>query len=129
MQTPLQTATLQAVMLMRMKQSRARVSETTLKMLAGRRHLRADFVVDVMKSMADLNWIMIELDAGGFGLITRKALEGAKSVLVEDSLTDSEQKAIKGGVFTLAKFEDELRLASDEACPVKRPNRQGTGML
>lgn len=113
MQNFQQTAILLAAMLTRTNQSRARVSETTLKTLAGKQHLRADFVVNVMEAMADLNWIMIELDSSGFGLITRRALEGAKPVRAQDSLTESELAAIKRGVFSLAKFEEEVRRDED----------------
>ncbi len=79
MRTVEETALLLSLILKRSEQTRARISESTIRKVAGRRHLRGAFV-NMLKDQLDiLGLSMSELDRGGYGLIRASILEGASS--------------------------------------------------
>jgi hypothetical protein len=97
MHTPRDTATLLAVILIRSKQTRARVSTITIKILAKRRLLRSAFILELSGELADLSWIFFELASGGFAAVQAKALEAAKPVTVRRFLKDEERRKLNRG--------------------------------
>jgi hypothetical protein len=84
-----ETALLLAVLLKRSGERRARVSEKTLKLLGQRKRLRSAFVVDISKNLADFGLCIIELDAGGFGIVRAKSLEAAKAITVKRLMAET----------------------------------------
>lgn len=106
--TPEETACLLAVILNRSGQSRARVSTKTIKVLGRRKNLRSAFVVSLTTAMADRHeWLLSELDSGGFGAVQAKALEAAKPVTGKRYLTDDERKMLRRDDADLSAFESE----------------------
>ena len=106
-----ETALLLAVLLKRSGERRARVSEKTLKLLGQRKRLRSAFVVDISKNLADFGLCIIELDAGGFGIVRAKSLEAAKAITVKRLMTSEERAYIKGGA--LGEFKEEFKKVSE----------------
>lgn len=113
LKTPLQTALMLALILMRSELARARLSTVTVRLCAGRKHLKAAFIRRLIVNMEDLNWAMAELDTGGFGCIRIRGLEGAKPVTAKKYLTEDEIKAMRKGLLDYDGIEAELALAPD----------------
>jgi hypothetical protein len=102
-----QTAIVLVVILNRSAQPRARVSAKTIKMLAGRKHLRRAFVAELTDALAEYSWTLSEIDSGGFAVMRTKALEAAKPVTAKRWLTDHERRALKRGKANWSAFETE----------------------
>ncbi|MHB8562409.1 MAG: hypothetical protein ACYDDA_00415 [Acidiferrobacteraceae bacterium] len=106
------TALLLSVLLQRSKDRRARVSDKTFKLLGRRERLRSAFVVEVSENLAaDFGLCMIELDAGGFGIVRAKSLEAAKTITVKRLMTPEEQACITKG--DLSQFKGEVGETED----------------
>lgn len=86
-----QTAVLIAALFYRSKQTRARISEAVVKALSERTRLTIAYTHRLQAILdRDYSLILVELDTGGFGVISAKALGGAKPIttklLTEDEL-------------------------------------------
>ena len=86
MRTPEETALLIALLLKRSEQTRARISEATIRKLSGRRHIRSAFVSMLLQHLDDLGLNMSELSRGGYGVIKASVLEGAPAVTAKKYL-------------------------------------------
>lgn len=103
-----QTACVLAVMLKRSDQTRARISEKTLRLVSHRSSLRLAFLSELKVALDAYGWILVDLEIGGFGVVQAKALEAAKAVTAKRWLSsdDKAELAKKDPDFTV--FEDEL---------------------
>jgi len=88
MRTAEEAALLLALLLTRSEQTRARVSEKTIRKVSGRRHIRSAFVGMLMDHLADLGINMSELERGGYGLLRSSVLEGAPAITAKTHLAD-----------------------------------------
>lgn len=64
--------------------TRARISEKTIARLAERRRLRNMFVRELTLALDDRSWALLELNRGGFGLLSIDVLEGARPITLPD---------------------------------------------
>lgn len=107
MRTVEETALLLALLLKRSEQTRARISEATIRKVAGRRHLRGAFV-NMLKDQLDvLGLSMSELDRDGYGLIRASILEGAPPVTAKKHIADVLAK-LRQGKLDFDKVREEL---------------------
>lgn len=81
--TPETVALRLAVLLKRSEKTRARVSEKTLRILAGRSTLRDSLVGSVRDALEDLGVVSVRLERGGYALVASSALEGAPIALAK----------------------------------------------
>jgi hypothetical protein len=114
MRTAKETAALLAVILNRSEQTRARISSKTIKLLGSRMNLRSAFVVEIVDALAEYDWILFELAAGGYGAVQAKALEAAKSVTARRMLTDEERRALRRGAEDMQAFLQEAEPEREE---------------
>lgn len=113
--TPRETALALAVLLARSKQTRARLSATTIKIVSGgRERLKSAFVVSTAAALADYSWLLVELDTGGYAAIQGKSLEAAKPVTAKKLFSDEERKALRRGIADLARWREEIALPLKE---------------
>ncbi|MBV7556107.1 hypothetical protein KW841_27530 [Pseudomonas sp. PDM28] len=77
-----------AVLLKRSGKTRARISEKTLRILAGRSTLRESLIVSVRDALEDLGIVSVRLDRGGYALVASSALEGAPSALAKNLMPE-----------------------------------------
>jgi hypothetical protein len=96
MKTAEETALLMALLLKRSEQTRARISEATIRKLSGRRHIRSAFISMLLQHLDDLGLNMSELDRGGYGLIKASVLEGAPAVTAKKHLLEVLAKLDQG---------------------------------
>lgn len=108
-----QVALLAAVMLKRSEKSRARVSEKTIKHLAGRTTLRSAFTADLRAWLEDFGVLLVQLDRGGFALVAITALEGAPTVLSKNHVLE-ERKGLMSGNLDENKLLEELGIADED---------------
>lgn len=108
-----QVALLAAVMLKRAEKSRARVSEKTIKNLAGRTTLRAAFITDLRAWLEDFGVLLVQLDRGGFALVAITSLEGAPTVLSKNYVLE-ERRALIAGNLAEDKLLEELGIAGED---------------
>ncbi|MES2130430.1 MAG: hypothetical protein V4463_24425 [Pseudomonadota bacterium] len=109
-----QVALLTAVLLKRSDKTRARVSEKTIKNLAGRTTLRTAFVADLRKWLEDFGVLLVQLDRGGFALTSIASLEGAPTILSKNYVLE-ERRALIAGSLGEDKLLDELGITGEEA--------------
>lgn len=107
-----QVALVMAVMIKRAEKTRARVSERTVKTLAGRNTLRDAFVFELRQSLEDFGVLLVRLDRGGFALVAISALEGAPTVLAKE-LVSAERKGLQAGTLDEQALLRELGLSGD----------------
>lgn len=103
-----QTARILAEILERSGQARARVSRTTLQLIARRHSLRSTFIIQIIDELSSHGWLLAELDAGGFGAIRIKSLEAAKTVTAKRVLTGGEFLMVKNGKSFQEIFGDKI---------------------
>lgn len=104
-----QTALLLAVMMLRSEQTRARVSIKTLKLLSRRVRLHWAFAQEVREELeVNHRLIMFEIDSGGYGVVSAKAVEAAKPLTAKSWLTEVERSSIRKGKAKWSDFEAEL---------------------
>jgi hypothetical protein len=108
-----QVALLIAVLLKRAAKTRARVSEKTVKALAGRTTLRSAFTTDLRAWLEDFGVLLVQLDRGGFALVTTAALEGAPTVLAKD-FVHVERRELMAGTLQENALLAELGIADEE---------------
>lgn len=111
MRTRQETAILLAVLFRRSGLARVRVSETTIRLLSDRRLLKSSFIADVNDRLADYGIYLIELDTGGYALISAKSLEGAKTATVKRLMPDELDDIRDGLPLDFKKLDKE---ASDD---------------
>jgi hypothetical protein len=110
--TPRQTAILLVTILHASNQSRARLSSSTIKHLAGRAALKYGFFYPLVDEMADLDWTLVEL-ASGYAAIRTSTLEAAKAVTAKNWLSEDLKAARKKGKINFEALEKELSLEVD----------------
>jgi hypothetical protein len=93
------TALLVATLLKRSGQRRARISESTIRILSKRRTLRDSFKERLRAELDDIGIHLVQLERGGFGVIPINALDGAPAITAKKYLADELKK--------LKKDEDE----------------------
>ncbi len=108
MQTANETAILVATILRRSGQTRARISDKTIRLLAKRKRLRKAFLVDLDQAAEDFGVLFCELDTGAYGVFSMTSLEGAKTVTAKKFLSDVELIALKKGKLSFSALLDEL---------------------
>lgn len=106
-------ALLVAILLKRAEKTRARVSEKTIKNLAGRSTLRTAFTTDLRAWLEDFGVLLVQLDRGGFALVAIASLEGAPTVLSKNYVLE-ERRALISGEFDENKLLEELGIAGEE---------------
>ena len=109
---PKEVALLMAVMLKRAEKTRARVSEKTVKTMAGRSALRDAFVFELRQSLEDYGVLLVRLDRGGFALVAISALEGAPTVVAKEHVSE-ERRALREGTLDTRAMLEELGLSAD----------------
>lgn len=116
MRTPQDTALLIVGIFHRSGERRARVSQLTLRLLGGRKHLRSAFIVAVCEILAmDFDLIMVELASGAFGIMQTKPLEGAKPITAKRWLSEEELHSVKRGVPNFRMFRKEIAAHESDA--------------
>jgi hypothetical protein len=91
-----QTAVLVAALLKRSEQRRARISESTIRVLSRRRTLRDAFKESLRAELDDMGIHLVQLERGGFGIIPINALDGAPAITAKKYLPDELKKLKKG---------------------------------
>ncbi len=102
MRTIEQTAVLIVLLVTKAGLSRARLSNQTILRLSKRRLLRSAFLGRLTAELDDFGYKLMEIEGGGFGIISIKALEGAKMITAKRYLQDELDQLRK-----CAKEEDE----------------------
>jgi len=90
------TALLVAALLKRSGQRRARISESTIRVLSKRRTLRDSFKERLRAELDDIGIHLVQLERGGFGVIPINALDGAPAITAKKYLVDELKKLKKG---------------------------------
>ncbi|GGX23289.1 hypothetical protein [Undibacterium macrobrachii] len=108
-----QVALIIAVLFKRSEKTRARVSEKTIKSLARRTTLRSAFTSDLRCWLEDFGILLVQLDRGGFALVTIAALEGAPTILAKNYVKE-ERKALASGTLNEDTLFEELGITSEE---------------
>jgi hypothetical protein len=115
MRTHEETATLIALLFKRSKQTRARLSTVTLRVLSKRRSIRRAFLTRVIDNLDDRGLILMEIDRGGYGLLSSSALDGATPVTAKKYLKDvlNEKKPVNFKDIN-KELEEDLGLDNEE---------------
>ena len=108
--TAFETALLVGWLLKKGGTPRARVSESTIRKLSKRRHLRSAFIEELRRTLDDLGVLFVEIDRGGFGVQRHTALNGAPALTAKRYLLDDLGKLDKGEL----DFEDIEKELEDE---------------
>ena len=114
MRTPIQTAILLSVLFKRSELSRVRISQKTLKLLSYRFRLKSAFVVSVSDAIADFGLYLIELDTGGYALVSAKSLEGAKAVTAKRLMGDMLKRLVDGSELDFESLEEEALAEAED---------------
>lgn len=78
-----------AVLLKRSGKTRGRVSDKTMRLLAGRpKQLRVPLIARIRDRLDDLGISLMGLDRGGFALVASAALEGAPPMTAKSIMPD-----------------------------------------
>lgn len=85
---PRESALLLALLFKRSGKTRARVSVLTVKKLSQRKTLRTAFLEQLTNELDDLGIVLIELERGGFGLLSSTALNGAPAITATQYLKE-----------------------------------------
>lgn len=102
-----ETALLTALLLKRSKLKRARISGATIRKLSRRSQLRRVFVGRFEEHLDDLGLVLVELERGGFGIMTSGGLEGAPAITAKKYLKDDLER-LRGGETTFENIRVEL---------------------
>ena len=105
--SPYETALLLAVLLKRADKPRGRISELTLKKLAGRAMLREAFLAYLKYELEEFSLVMSRLKRGGFALLDVSSLEGAPAITAKLLMAET-LKDLKSGAITFPDLEDEI---------------------
>ncbi|WP_257285873.1 hypothetical protein [Endozoicomonas sp. SESOKO1] len=114
MRTPRESALLLALLYKRSGKTRARVSALTVKRLSKRQYLRTAFIEQLIIELDHFGIVLIELDRGGFGLISSSALNGAPTIKAKNYLMEDLNRLKKGKIdFNDILYEFNPELAED----------------
>jgi hypothetical protein len=115
-QTTERTAVLVAALLKRSGQRRARISESTIRVLSKRKTLRDAFKERLRSELDDLGIHLVQLERGGFGVIPIRALNGAPAITAKRYLGDELKKLRKESDddALFGKLRDEVDEDADE---------------
>lgn len=109
---PWQVAALIAELMKRSGQSRARLSDVTIKKLAGRVKLENSIREQIRMDSLDYGYLLHKLEGkgptSGTVVIALSALYAAKPLKVTSLFDDNERKAIVDGTFDFIKLHEEL---------------------
>jgi len=109
---PWQVAALIAELMKRAGQSRARLSEVTLKKLAGRLKLETSIREQIRLDCLDYGYLLYKLEGkgptSGTVVIAISAMHAAKPLKVSSFFDDDERTAITNGTFDFTKLHEEL---------------------
>ncbi len=112
-----QVAALVARMMQKSGQTRARISDKGMRVLAGRSRLEASVREQIRLDALDYGYLIHRLDGtGGVSgnvVIALSALASAKPIKRSDAFTDDEWQSIKNGTFDFDSLNDTL-LGEDE---------------
>jgi hypothetical protein len=111
-------AALIAELMKRSGQSRARLSDVTLKKLAGRVKLETSIREQIRLDCLDYGYLLHKLDGkgstSGTAVIAISALHAAKPIKATSFFDDTEKKAISDGTFDFVRLHEELLGESDD---------------
>ena len=111
-----ETAILVALLLKRSGQKRARLSESTIRVLSKRKTLRDAFKERLRSELDDIGIHLVQLERGGFGIIPINALDGAPAITAKKYLGDDLKKLKKSdGDAFFGKLRKEVEEDADEA--------------
>ena len=111
-----ETAILVALLLKRSGQKRARLSESTIRVLSKRKTLRDAFKERLRSELDDIGIHLVQLERGGFGIIPINALDGAPAITARKYLGDDLKKLKKSdGDAFFGKLRREVEEDADEA--------------
>jgi len=109
---PWQVAALIAEMMKRGERTRGRLSEVTLKALAGRKKLETSIRTQIHSDALDYGYLMYKLDpkgpTSGTVVIALSALHAAKPMKAKEWFDEDELRAIKDGSFDFSDLHDRL---------------------
>ena len=77
-----------AVIFKRHGKTRARISDKTLRIISGRSTIREAFLSMLRSELEEFGICAIQLDRGGFALVSISALDGAPSITVKRYMPD-----------------------------------------
>ena len=117
------TAVLLAVMVKRSGQSRARVSDKTMKLISMRERLDAVFVTRLTHELEERGWTLSEIGAADFGLVRNQPLEVARAVTMKRWFTKDERLAMRKGNENWEELYEE-----EDAFPDEEPGDDGDEM-
>lgn len=109
-----ETALLLALLFKRAEANRARLSETTLRILSGRSQLRSAFITNLQDQLDDLGFAFLEIERG-FAMIPLSALNGAPAITAKKHLPEISERIRKGLNINFSKIETELELDDNQA--------------
>ena len=111
-----ETAILVALLLKRSGQKRARLSESTIRVLSKRKTLRDAFKERLRSELDDIGIHIVQLERGGFGIIPINALDGAPAITAKKYLGHDLKKLKKSdGDAFFGKLRREVEEDADEA--------------
>jgi hypothetical protein len=111
-----ETAILVALLLKRSGQKRARLSESTIRVLSKRKTLRDAFKERLRSELDDIGIHLVQLERGGFGIIPINALDGAPAITAKKYLGDDLKKLTKSdGEVLFGELRREVEEDADEA--------------
>jgi hypothetical protein len=111
-----ETAILVALLLKRSGQKRARLSESTIRVLSKRKTLRDAFKERLRSELDDIGLHLVQLERGGFGILPINALDGAPAITAKKYLGDDLKKLKKSdGDALFGKLRREVEEDADEA--------------
>lgn len=115
---PWQVAALIAKMMQVSNQTRARISDKNMRILAGRSRLESSVREQIRSDALEYGYLIHRLDGGfktsGNVVIALSALASAKPLKRADTFTDDEWLAIKNGTFDFDSLQDNLLEDEDE---------------
>jgi hypothetical protein len=115
---PWQVAALIAEMMRRSERTRARLSEITLKGLAGRKKLETSIRSQIHSDALDYGYLMYRLDprgaTSGTVVLALSSLHAAKPLKANALFDEDELRVIKDGSFDFAELHDQLLGEDDE---------------
>lgn len=98
MRTSNDSALLIALLFKRSGKTRARLSTATVKRLSKRKHLRVAFIEKLVQDLDDLGIIFLEVERGGYGVISSSALNGAPAITAKKYLKEDLTKLNRGEI-------------------------------
>ena len=105
---PRREGTLLVLIMRRSEQKRARVSAKTIKLLARRTKLRTAFLELLMDAVMLRDYVLVELESGGFGMFEVSSIQAAPAITARRYLTDEERIALRNDTLDYDEIELEI---------------------